>query len=52
MITKVYDTQNGLSVTPEMGFVKLRSDDGIEYINLSNGDIVEFCAAQILFCKS
>ena len=39
---ELYDTQDGLSVTPEMGFVKLRSDDGNEYINLSNGDIVEF----------
>ena len=39
---ELYDTQDGLSVTPEMGFVKLKSADGNEYINLSNGDIVEF----------
>ncbi len=39
---ELYDTQDGLSVSPEMGFVKLKSADGNEYINLSNGDIVEF----------
>ncbi|GIR96249.1 MAG: hypothetical protein CM15mP98_12190 [Paracoccaceae bacterium] len=39
---ELYDTQDGLSVTPEMGFVKLKSDDGNKYINLSNGDIIEF----------
>ncbi len=39
---ELYDTQDGLSVSPEMGFVKLRSSDGNEYINLSSGDIVEF----------
>ena len=39
---ELYDTRDGLSITPEMGFVKLKSADGNEYINLSNGDIVEF----------
>ena len=39
---ELYDTQDGLSVSPEMGFVKLKNADGNEYINLSNGDIVEF----------
>ncbi len=38
----LYDSQNGQVITPEMGFVRLNSDDGNEYINLSNGDIVEF----------
>ncbi|MDA9703177.1 hypothetical protein N9U70_01440, partial [Paracoccaceae bacterium] len=39
---ELYDTRDGLSVSPEMGFVKLKSADGNEYINLSNGDVVEF----------
>ena len=39
---EMYDSENGLAITPEMGYVKLKSGDGNEYINLSNGDIVEF----------
>ena len=39
---ELYDSENGLAITPEMGYVKLKSGDGNEYINLSNGDIVEF----------
>ncbi len=39
---ELYDTKDGLAVTPEMGYVKLKSADGNEYINLSDGDIVEF----------
>ena len=38
----LYDSENGQAITPEMGFVRLNSGDGNEYINLSNGDIVEF----------
>ena len=38
----LYDSENGLAITPEMGYVRLNSGDGNEYINLSNGDIVEF----------
>ncbi len=39
---ELYDMEDGLVITPEMGFVRLKSADGNEYINLSNGDIVEF----------
>ncbi len=39
---EVYDREDGLAVTPEMGFVKLNSADDNQYINLSDGDIVEF----------
>jgi len=39
---ELYDSENGLAITPEMGYVRLKSGDGNEYINLSNGDIVEF----------
>ena len=38
----LYDSENGLAITPEMGYVKLNGGDGNEYINLSNGDIIEF----------
>ena len=38
----LYDSENGLAITPEMGYVRLNGGDGNEYINLSNGDIVEF----------
>ncbi len=38
----LYDSENGQAITPEMGFVRLNSGDGNAYINLSNGDIVEF----------
>ena len=37
-----YDSENGQAITPEMGYVRLSGTDGNEYINLSNGDIVEF----------
>ncbi len=39
---ELYDTENGLAITPEMGFVRLKDSDQNEYINLSNGDVVEF----------
>ncbi len=38
----LYDSENGMAITPEMGYVRLNGGDGNEYINLSNGDIVEF----------
>ena len=39
---ELYDTENGLAIAPEMGFVRLKDSDENEYINLSSGDIVEF----------
>ena len=39
---ELYDSEDGLAITPEMGYVRLNGSDGNEYINLSNGDIVEF----------
>ncbi|MDC3170004.1 hypothetical protein OA871_03045 [Paracoccaceae bacterium] len=39
---ELYNSENGLAITPEMGYVRLSSGDGNQYINLSNGDIVEF----------
>ena len=39
---ELYDTENGLAITPEMGYVRLKGSEGNEYINLSDGDVVEF----------
>ena len=39
---ELYDTENGLAIAPEMGYVRLKDSDENEYINLSSGDIVEF----------
>ncbi len=37
-----YDTVNGQTIVPEKGFVKLIDAEPGQYINLENGDIVEF----------
>ncbi len=39
---ELYDSEAGLAITPEMGYVRLNGGDGNDYINLSNGDIIEF----------
>ena len=39
----LYDEEDGLAITPEMGFVKLvEPEDTTQYTNLTDGDIVEF----------
>ena len=37
----LYDTFNGQTITPEMGFVKLNEPSGSGYKNLKAGDIIE-----------
>ena len=39
----LYDEEDGLTITPEMGFVKLvEPEPTTQYTNLTDGDIVEF----------
>ena len=39
----LYDTKDGLAITPEMGFVKLLEPaDSGQYTNLIKGDVIEF----------
>ncbi len=36
------DEVNGQAITPEMGYVRLAGPEENQYINLSNGDVIEF----------